>query len=300
MSRAGARALPGAIGGRAGIAAFVGGRWVRGLVLALSCIGLSWLVWIYGNSLRDPRYLDGWVLAVGMGLQLYFHIARKRASLTPRSAARWRKRHIWVGLFLIAAFALHSDFSLPDTAFEWALWAGFVLVAVSGIFGTCLARWIETRRLVDQGLVYERIPERRAELARAAKAAVAQVETSASSLDLPTPPYDAWIADLYTAHLEGFFGEPRHTIAHLFVSRRPLARLTDEIDDLSRFVDQESRDRLAAIKALVIEKDKLDSARTYLGLNRAWLLVHVPATYALIVLVLLHGVVVYAFSAGIW
>ena len=34
--------------------------------------GLFWLVWIYGNGLRDPRYLDGWVLAGGMGLQLYF------------------------------------------------------------------------------------------------------------------------------------------------------------------------------------------------------------------------------------
>lgn len=300
MSRVQTRAATGVIGGLAGIIMSVNGRWVRGLVLLFACIGLSWVVWIYGNSLRDPRYLDGWVLAAGMGLQLYFHIARKRATLTPRSASRWRTRHIWTGLFLIVAFVLHSDFTLPDTAFEWALWTGFVLVAVSGIFGTCLARWIEARRLVDEGLPYERIPERRAELARAAKAAAAAQETSTSNLDLPAPPYGAWIADLYTAHLQDFFAEARNTLPHLIGSRRPLARLTDEIDDLSRFVDQKGREKLADIKELVIEKEKIDIAHAYYGLSRAWLLVHVPATYALIVLVILHGLVVYAFSAGVW
>jgi hypothetical protein len=290
----------GALGGRAGITMAFGSRWVRALALLFACIGFSWIVWIYGNSLRDPRYLDGWVLAGGMSLQLYLHIARKRAILTPRSASRWRTRHVWTGLFLVVAFVLHSDFSLPDTAFEWALWTAFILVAVSGIFGTGLARWIEARGLVDEGLTYERIPERRAELARAAKAAVAAKETSASSLDLPAPPYNAWIADLYTVHLQDFFAEARNTLPHLLGSRRPLARLTDEIDDLSRFVDQKAREKLTDIKELVIEKDKLDIARTYLGLSRVWLLVHVPATYALIVLVILHGVVVYAFSAGVW
>jgi hypothetical protein len=300
VSRAEPRASTGAIGGRARITTPIGSRWVRGLVFALFCIGLSWIVWIYGNSLRDPRYLDGWVLACGMGLQLYFHIARKRATLTPRSASRWRTRHIWIGLFLIVAFVLHSDFTLPDTVFEWALWIGFMLVAVSGIFGTCLAWWIEARRLVDEGVVYERIPERRTELARAAKAAVAAQEASTSSLDLPAPPYDAWIADLYTAHLQDFFAEARNTLPHLIGSRRPLTRLTDEIDDLSRFVDRNGREKLADIKELAIEKNKLDIASAYLGMSRAWLLVHVPATYALIVLVILHGLVVYAFSAGVW
>jgi len=273
---------------------------VRGVFLAICCVGFSWIVWMYGNSLRDPRYFDGWVLAGGMGLQIYFHIARKRASLTLKSAVRWRKRHISVGLFLIAAFILHTDFSLPDTVFEWALWIGFMLVALSGVLGTCLAWWIGPRRLIAEGLVYERIPERRAELARAAKAVVDEVETTASSLDLPSPPYDAWIADLYTAHLRDFLVEAGHPPAHLIGSRRPLTRLTDEIDDLSRFVDQRSREKLAAIKALVIEKHELDIARAFLGLSRGWLLVHVPATYALIALVVLHGLVVYAFSAGVW
>ena len=48
----------------------------------------------------------------------------------------------------------------------------------------------------------------------------------------------------------------------------------------------------------MVEKDRLDFARVYLGLTKGWLFVHVPVTYALIVLTVLHVVVVYAFSAG--
>ena len=83
-------------------------------------------------------------------------------------------------------------------------------------------------------------------------------------------------------------------------SQRPLKRLTDEIDHLSSYVDQQSQEKLAAIKNLVIEKDRLDFARVYLGLTKAWLFVHVPITYALMVLMVLHVLVAYSFSSQVW
>jgi len=300
VNLAGRRAYKGASGGSAGgLAGPLSSRLTQGLAIAALSFGLFCLVWIYGNSLRDPRYLDGWVLTGGMSLQLCFHIARKRGSLTPRSALRWRTLHILLGLSLIAAFAFHTDFSLPDTPLEWALWIGFALVALSGIFGTYLAWWLETRKQIDN-VVYDRIPERQAELARAVKTAVAEVDQSAFAHDLPGPAYGVWIADLYTAHLRQFFDEARNTTSLLIGPRRQLARLLDEIDNLSFYVDQKNKEKLADIKVLVIEKDRLDVARAWLGLGRAWLLVHVPATYALTVLVVLHIIVVYAFSAGVW
>lgn len=273
---------------------------VQGFSVAAMSAGLFWLVWIYASGLRDPRYLDGWMLAVGMAVQLYFHIARKRASMSPKSAARWRKIHILLGYVLIAAFILHSDFSLPDTVFEWALWIAFVLVAVSGIFGTYLAWSLQTRRRIDEGLTYDRIPARRAELAQAVSAAVAETEPTAAALALPAPPYDTWIMDLYTDHLRDFLEGHRNFAAHLIGSQQPIKRLTDEIDNLSRYVDLPRQAQLTAIRNLVVEKDQLDFAHAYLGLTRAWLFVHVPLTYALIVLAVAHILVVYAYSSGIW
>jgi hypothetical protein len=84
------------------------------------------------------------------------------------------------------------------------------------------------------------------------------------------------------------------------VRSAPLKRLTDEIDNLSSYVDQQSQEKLAAIKNLVVEKDRLDFARVYLGLTKGFLFVHVPVTYALMVLMVLHVLVVYAFSSGAW
>ena len=281
-------------------ARYITSQTIQGLLIAAISGGLFWLVWIYGNGLRDPRYLDGWLLAGGMGFQLYFHIAVKTASLPPKSTARWRKIHIFIGYLLVAAFISHCDFSLPDTGFEWALWAAFVLVAVSGILGTYLEWSLQAKRMIDERVGYDRIPARRAELAREVHAALATTDPAAAAIALPAPPYDAWIMDLYTNHLRDFFQGQRNFTAHLMGSQRPLKRLTDEIDNLSNYVDQQSREKLAAIKNLVVEKDRLDFARVYLGLTKGWLFVHVPVTYGLIVLTVLHVLVVYAFSSGAW
>jgi hypothetical protein len=281
------------------------GRYLTGqainvaLIVAISA-GLMWLVWIYGNGLRDPRYLDGWLLAGGMSFQLAFHIAIKTARLPPKSAARWRKMHVFVGYLLIAAFISHSDFSLPDSGFEWALWAGFVLVTVSGILGTYLTWSLKTKHVIDERLSFERIPARRTELARDVHAAVTKADPTAAAIALPATPHDAWIMDLYTTRLRDFFDGQRNSAAHLVGSQRAVKRLTDEIDNLSRYVDKQGQDKLAAIRNLVVEKDRLDFARVYLGLSKGWLFVHVPVTYALIVLILLHILVVYAYSSGPW
>ena len=297
--RSAGRTSDAAIGRRGpGLAKYLAGRTVQGLLIAVMSGGLFWLVWIYNNGLRDPRYLDGWVLAGGMSLQLAFHIGIKTASLSPRSAARWRKFHIFLGYLLIAGFISHSDFSLPDTGFEWALWAGFVLVTLSGIFGTYLAWSLRVRHAIDERIGYERIAIRRAELARDVHAAVAKTDLAPAAIALPKPPYDAWIMDLYTTHLRDFFQGQRNFAAHLIGSQRPLKRLTDEIDNLSSYVDKQSQEKLAVIKNLVVEKDRLDFARVYLGLTKGWLFVHVPVTYALTVLTVLHILIVYSFSSG--
>ncbi len=287
-------------GGGPGSARYLNSQTAQGLVIAALSAVLFWLVWIYGNGLRDPRYLDGWVLASGMSWQLYFHVAIKTSSLSPKSAMRWRKIHIFLGYLLIAAFISHSNFSLPDTGFEWALWAGFVLITISGIFGTYLAWALKAKGWKDELVAYDRIPTRRVELAREVHAAISKTDAAAAAaIALPGAPYDVWITDLYTNHLRDFFRGPRNFTAHLIGSQRPLKRLTEEIDNLSRYVDQQSQEKLAVIKDLVVEKDRLDFARVYLGLTKSWLFVHVPVTYALIVLMVLHVVVVYAFSSGV-
>ena len=102
-----ARASTALIGGNGlALAGYLLSRTALSLLIAAISGGLFWLVWIYGNGLRDPRYLDGWVLASGMALQVFFHIA-KTAGLSSKSAMRWRRVHIFAGYLVIAAFISH-------------------------------------------------------------------------------------------------------------------------------------------------------------------------------------------------
>ena len=299
MKTAARRGADGSAGGGDRAPVYVQSQIIQGAFIAAISGVLFWLVWIYGNSLRDPRYLDGWILATGMSVQVYFHITIKTSSLSPKAAMRWRRLHVFLGYVLLAVFISHSNYSLPDTAFEWALWTGFMLVTLSGIFGTYLAWSSKAKRKIDERTTYDRIPIRRAEMAREIHA-IATTPDAQTAIALPGAPHHAWVMDLYTNHLEGYFQSHRNFTGHLIGSQRPLKRLSEEIDSLSGYVDKPSQDKLTAIKALVVEKDRLDFAQVYLGLTKAWLFVHVPVTYGLIVMAVLHVIVVYSFSSGVW
>lgn len=297
---AGLGAADAASAGASGPAAYLNNQTRQGIVIAAIAVVLFWIVGVYGNALRDPNYLNGWILAGGMSLQVYFHIGIKTGSFSPKSAGRWRKIHIFLGYVLIAAFLSHTDFSMPDSGFEWALWLGFMLVSLSGIFGTYLSWSLKAKRRIDERLTYDRIPGRYNELAREVLAVVTENSGGGAAIALPGLPHEAWIRDLYANQLKEFFQGPRNFNAHLIGSQRPVKKLTDEIDSLSIYVDQQNQDKLAAIRDLVVEKDRLDFARVYLGLTRGWLVVHVPVTYSLVVLAVVHVLVAYSFSAGSW
>lgn len=275
-------------------------RLLPAVSLAVLIGSLLSLVWLYAAGLRDPRYLDGWILAGAMAFQIGFHATIKMGRLSPRSFRAWRRLHILTGYFLVAAFASHCDFSLPDSAFEWAMWLMFVLITLSGVFGTYLEWSLKSKGGVGEGITCDRIPALRSALARNMQTIMAGTPEQAPTLPLPGLPHDDWIADLYSAHLREFFRAPRNSAAHLIGSTRPLRQLTDEIDRLAPFVDHGGKQKLDAIKALVVEKDRLDFAQANLGLSKAWLFIHVPATYAMIVLACVHIITVYAFTSGGW
>lgn len=293
------RAANGSMGARSpGSTRGGSGQAITAILIVAVSGALFWLVEIYNSALRDARYLDGWLLAGGMSLQLFFHVATKTGRLSPKSSMRWRTFHIFVGYLLVAAFLSHSNFSLPNSPFDWALWIGFVLVTLSGLFGTYLAWSLKTKSRVDERIGYDRIPVRVAELAQDVKAVVAMPDPSADAIALPPAPYDEWIIDLYKNHLQYFFEGPRNFSSHLVASQRPLKRLIDEINHLAPYVDAQGQEKLSRIWNLVAEKDALDFARVHFGLTRAWLFVHVPVTYGLLVLSVLHVLVVYSYASG--
>jgi hypothetical protein len=250
-----------------------------------------WLAETYHISLRDPRFLDGWILFAGMAAQLLFHVRRNAGASRRSQDASWTQTHVVVGYVVIGAFVVHTSATLPDTFLEWALWCLFVLVVLSGIVGSYLMVAVPVK--IEQHstpVALEAIANRRFELAQQA-GVLATTAQDAESL------HAIW--QLYSITLRRFFNGPKNRFAHLKGSTLPLKRLCHEIEAAELVSNDLDRATLQSLKALVVEKNNLDFQHAYLGLLRAWTFVHLPATYGLIVLTIIHIAIVYAFSSGV-
>lgn len=259
-------------------------------ITAAAIVVFGVIDFLYESSLRNPQFLNGWVLLTGILFLTLLNFRKKLTVLPLGTAESWVQVHIYVGFFTVFVFMLHAGTMLPEGPFEWALWLLFWVVALSGVLGAYLSR-VWPGRLEQHGerIIFERIPVFRAELAREAETlAMTSVHDAASMT----------ISNFYVDVLHDFFQKPRNLLAHLRSSGRPVSRLTEEIEKLERYVDPPQRETLRSIRDLVLAKDNLDYQFAQQGSLKIWLFVHIPATYSLILLSLFHAALIYAFSSG--
>ena len=245
---------------------------------------------VYDASLYQEPFFTGWVLLAVMGFLALFNLRKKITVLPLGSASTWAQLHIYAGWLVILLFAEHIGWRLPDGVLEFTITVLFAIIVVSGIVGLMMSR-ILPPRLTRRGeeVIFERIPAFIAELRNEAEDLVLESaqETRSST-----------ISDFYLRHLSGFFSGPRNHLHHLFASRRPEFRLMNDIDNLQRYLNSRENEYADRLRHLVNKKDDLDFYYALSLALKAWLLVHVPLTYSLLILVVLHLVVVYAFGGG--
>ena len=80
---------------------------------------------------------------------------------------------------------------------------------------------------------------------------------------------------------------------------QPSVELLNEIENMERYLNQREKQFAKRLRDLVNKKDELDFHYSLNLALKAWLLVHVPLTYGLLILAALHLVVVYAFGGGV-
>ena len=261
------------------------------LIVGFASAAVYFLAALYDRALRDAFFFDGWVLVAGFAAQLLLHVKKKWPSTLRGGEPAWQRFHIACGFFVVFVFALHTRWSWPDTVFEWLLWTLFVVVAVSGVAGSLLNRAIPMR--------LDRAGER-LEPAQLTKA-LADLSDRAAKVAMGSGPAGGTLAlaDLYASTLNRFFSAPKNAWAHLKSSRRPVQRLLFEIDSLKPQFQREGDGALEQIKRLVEKKDRIDFQYAHERVLVVWLAVHLPATYALVMLSVLHIVSVYAFRSGV-
>lgn len=245
---------------------------------------------LYDISLRDPAFFNGWMLFGGMVFLTALNLRKKLPVLPLLPAAAWLQAHIYVGALCALLFLVHSDFRLPDGAFETTLWLAFVAVAASGGAGLFLSRHLPPR-IGGSGerFIFERLPEFRARLSEEAQALAIESVTATGS---------STVADFYGERLAPFFRKPRNLWSHFFERDAPLKRLRAQVAELKRFQDSRGQEILVRLDDLIVLKNALDRQYALQLILKLWLFMHVPLAYGLLLLSVAHVLFAYALASG--
>jgi hypothetical protein len=225
----------------------------------------------------------------------------------------WMRAHLWLGALSFPLILLHAGF-LFGHGLTSVLMGSFLIVWTSGIFGAWLQHALPRRllRQVPMETIYEEIGHVRAQLLEEADAAVAdacgklEVSISVPAAASAKGPSGALatvmrpvsggadetgpLREFYIAEMRPFVIAPsrRHPLADRthaaarFAALRPLVprTLAPALQDLESICEE--------------EQQLLDQQRMH-RLLHGWLLVHVPLSFALLALAVVHVVMALQF-----
>ena len=260
------------------------------LVCAALAFALALAVTVLRTALRPSALYTGALLyALVVGLAL-FNGRKKLPFLPLAKASTWLQVHIYAGWLAVVVFLLHTGFRWPKGPFLQVLAAVFVLVAASGVVGLVLTRWLP-QLLARSGepLTYERIPEIRAEIRTRIEELVtlADRETESSTL-----------GDFYLKHLMVYVAANPGFWPSFDGQDRPYRRTVEELATLERYFNVRERELAAGLREWIEAKRNLDNQMVAQRLLKYWLFVHIPASAALLLLGLAHGVIALRYSGG--
>jgi len=225
-------------------------------------------------------YTGGLLLALVLALTLFN--ARKKLPFLPLgNAAAWLQVHIYLGWFSLFVFLLHIHFRMPHGRLQGTLAFVFCLVAFSGVFGLYISRSLPPHMARSgEPLIYERIPAYRLKIKGAVEDLIRKAESETDSSTL---------GDYYIAHLRGYFDHIPSAPSALLNPKRALHGILAGITALNRYLSPQEKEIAHEIGDWVETKQNLDFQYASQRLLKLWLFVHIPATYALILLALVHG-----------
>jgi len=244
----------------------------------------------YSISLHRIDSPAGWLL-LGLMLLLTLYNLRKKLPMLPLgTATHWLQFHIYAGLLTVVLFVLHIEMRIPNGILEVTLALQFLLIVGSGILGLALSRGLARRlRIRGEEVIYERIPAMRQQVLQKAEELFERSITENGS---------TIIVEFYNQRLVNFFMGPRNLLWHLLGSGRPLQILLMDLRALDRYLSSEERETMAELNTLIHHKDDLDFHTALQGTLKYWVFLHIPLTYSLLIIALLHAILASAYRAG--
>jgi hypothetical protein len=186
----------------------------------------------------------------------------------------WMRAHLWLGALSLPLILLHAGFLFGHGLTSVLMWL-FVIVYASGVFGAWLQHTVPRRimREVPMETIYDEIAHVREQLLDEADTVVADASGT-----------------LYTREMRPFVEAPSRahpladptTAAARFGKLRPLLppELGPAITDLESLCEEERQ---------LLRQERMH------GLLHSWLVIHVPLSFALMALAVVHIVMALRF-----
>jgi hypothetical protein len=252
---------------------------------------------------------------VGSAMMLFAGLlgVRKRFRIMRLGRATfWMRGHLWIGFLSFPFILFHAGFRLGSGALTEILMVLFLIVFISGIFGAVLQNFLPrvmTQRVPLETVfeqidhVLEQLVEEAGGIISAINAAIEQeIEREESLNDLlqvPGSPKNAAtataadertskkISSFFDVQLKPYLTSRR---SQKYLLANPV-RSAGAFQQLKVLVPQDLWPKFDDLENICDEKRQLERQRRLHKFLHGWLLFHIPASYALLLLGAIHAVV---------
>ena len=266
---------------------FVKRRLIGIAITLLAVVVLGASAWIVKQRLGHASVLTGSTALACLFLLLLIGVRRRIPVLPLWNMSTWVQVHIYLGLFAVAAYAMHVPTLIASGTFEGGLACLFIAVAVSGFYGVYVSRTAPKRLTAVAGEYrFEQIGWQRTRIAELADELIAELSgTQAATV----------LSRFYRQTLQPFFGA-RPSLAYVAVptgGRR--RRILSQLRELDRYLEAETRDTAGRFAALVRMRDDLDYHFALQLRLRGWLVIHSLLSTGLVIWASTHALLALRF-----
>ena len=281
--------------------------WAVGSGVALSAAAAGYVgsiaagdrPWSGGSAIGLTYGIVGFTLMVFAGLLA----ARKKVRIWRIGRAQtWMRGHLWLGLLSFPIILFHAGLTFGGSLTAVMMWI-FVIVVISGVVGAALQHYLPRLMLtrLPMETIYEQIPHVRAQLLVEADSIVSDAcgglavvtdpaaeRTLAGASKLQTAVRvdaddSAPLREFYLAEMRPFVETPRdsHPLAGRQHAEQVFARLRT-------LLPQTFHGALVDLENICEEERQLGRQQKMHAWLHGWLLTHIPLSFALLVLALIH------------
>jgi len=255
--------------------------------------------WSGGSFIGLTYGIVGFAMMVFAGLLA----ARKKVPVWRVGRAQtWMRGHLWLGLLSFPIILFHSGLAFGGSLTRVTMWT-FVVVILSGVVGAALQHYLPRLMFarVPMETIFEEIPHVRAQLLVEADGIVSNAcgalavltdpeseRTQASASKLQTAvridaDEAAPLREFYLTDMRSFVAEPdrAHPLAAKPHADQVFARLRT-------LLPASLHGALSDLENICEEERQLSRQRRLHAWLHGWLLTHIPLSFALLVLAIIH------------